>query len=76
MNSDSVICLGRARIIEGLEERKRALDIFNHCFQLDAEEIALEAAEKCCAVEIKIIEMTGRRERERKRTYWRYSFEE
>ena len=76
VDSDSVICFGRARVIEGLEERKKALDTFNHCFQPDAKEISLKAAEKCCAVEIKITEMTGRRERERKRTYWRYSFEE
>jgi len=41
----------------------------------DAEEISLDAASKCCAVEIKIAEMTGRQEREEKRIYWRYSFE-
>ena len=76
VDSDSVICYGRARIIEDLQERKEALDTFNHCFRSDAEEITLEAAGKCCAVEIKIIEMTGRRERERERTYWRYRFEE
>lgn len=74
VDSDSVLCYGRARIIEDLQERKQALDTFNHSFQPEAEEITLDAAGKCCAVEIKIIEMTGRRERER--TYWRYRFEE
>ena len=76
VDSDSVICYGRARIVEDLEERKGALDTFNRCFRSDAEEITLERAEKCCVVEIKIVEMTGRRERERKRTCWRYRFEE
>jgi len=75
VDSDSVICYGSARIIEDPEERKKALDAFNHSFQPDAEEISLETALKCCAVEIEIAEMTGRRERERKRTYWRYRFE-
>ena len=76
VDSDSVICYGRARVVEDLEERKEVLDTFNRCFRSDAEEIPLEAARKCCAVVIKIIEMTGRGERERERTYWRYSFEE
>ncbi len=76
VGSDSVSCYARARIVEDLEERKEVLDTFNRCFRPDAEEIALEEARKCCAVVIKIIEMTGRRERERERTYWRYSFEE
>ena len=76
VDSDSVICYGRARIVEDLEERKEVLDTFNRYFQPDAEEIALEEARKCCAVVIKIIEMTGRRERERECTYWKHSFEE
>ena len=76
VDSDSVICYGRARIVEDLEERKEVLDTFNRCFLPDAEEIALETAKKCCAVVIEIIEMTGRRERKRERTYWKYSFEE
>ena len=61
---------------EDLEERRRALDAFNRCFRPDAEEISLEATEGCCAVEIKITEMTGRQEREDERTYWRYRFED
>jgi nitroimidazol reductase NimA-like FMN-containing flavoprotein (pyridoxamine 5'-phosphate oxidase superfamily) len=75
VDSDSVICYGRARIIEDLQERKAALDAFNRCFRADAEGISLESAANCCAVEIQISEMTGRRERERGRTYWRYRFE-
>jgi nitroimidazol reductase NimA-like FMN-containing flavoprotein (pyridoxamine 5'-phosphate oxidase superfamily) len=75
VDSESVICRGRARIIEDLVERKAALDAFNRCFRSDAEEISLEAAENCCAVEIEITEMTGRRESERKRTYWRFKFD-
>lgn len=75
VDSDSVICYGRARVIEDLEERNRTLDVFNHCFRPGAEEISLEATEGCCAVEIKITEMTGRQEREEERTYWRYRFE-
>jgi len=75
VDSDSVICYGKARIIEDPEERKEVLDAFNRSFQSDAKEISLETAVKCCAVEIQITEMTGRREREQKRTYWRHSFE-
>lgn len=76
IDSESVICYGRARIVEDLAERKAALDAFNRCFRPDAKEVSLEETEKCCAVEIKITEMTGRRERERERTYWRYGFED
>ena len=75
VDSDSVICYGLARIIKDLEERKNALDSFNRCFRPDAEEISLDATKNCCAVEIKIAEMTGRREREGERTYRRYKFD-
>lgn len=75
VDSDSVICYGRAHTIEDLEERKAALDAFNRCFRPDAEGISLEATANCCAVEMKIAEMTGRQEREGKRTYWRYRFD-
>jgi nitroimidazol reductase NimA-like FMN-containing flavoprotein (pyridoxamine 5'-phosphate oxidase superfamily) len=76
VENDSVICYGIARIVEDVEERREVLTAFNRCLQPDAEEITLEAASKCCAVEIKVTEMTGRRQRERKYTYWRYRFEE
>jgi len=75
VDSDSVICYGKARIVEDLEERKEVLDAFNQSYLSDAEGIPLATVEKCCAIEIQITEMTGRQERERKRTYWRYSFE-
>ena len=76
VDNDSVICYGIARIVENVAERRKVLDTFNRYLQPDAEEITLEAASKCCAVEIKVAEMTGRQQRGLKRTYWRYSFEE
>ena len=75
VDSDSVICYGRARIVEDVEERKAVLNAFNYFYRPDAEEISLDSAEKCGAVEIVVSEMTGRRERERELTYWRYNFE-
>jgi nitroimidazol reductase NimA-like FMN-containing flavoprotein (pyridoxamine 5'-phosphate oxidase superfamily) len=74
VDSDSVICYGTAQIIETAEGRQPALDAFNERFNPDAEPIPLERAENCGAVEIAIQEMTGRRERARERTYWRYQF--
>jgi hypothetical protein len=75
VDSDSVICYGTARIIETAEGRQPALDAFNGRFNSDAEPISLKRAEDCGAVEIAIHEMTGRRERERQRTCWRWRFE-
>jgi nitroimidazol reductase NimA-like FMN-containing flavoprotein (pyridoxamine 5'-phosphate oxidase superfamily) len=74
VDSDSVICYGVARIVEDVEERKAVLDEFNERYRPDAMGISLERVEDCSAVEIRIGEMTGRRERERERTYWRYAF--
>ncbi len=74
VDSDSVICYGKARILEDLTECKAALNAFNRRFKSDAEDVSDERAVKCCAVEIRITEMTGRQERERKRTCWRYRF--
>lgn len=76
VDSDSVICYGTARIVEDMQERKALLNAFNRYYRPDAKEISEESVAKCCAIEIKISEMTGRRERERKRTYWRYAFGE
>jgi nitroimidazol reductase NimA-like FMN-containing flavoprotein (pyridoxamine 5'-phosphate oxidase superfamily) len=73
-NSDSVICYGVARIIEDLEERRTALDTFNHCMQADARDLATEEVRNCIAVEIGITEMTGREERDSKCTYRGYRF--
>jgi nitroimidazol reductase NimA-like FMN-containing flavoprotein (pyridoxamine 5'-phosphate oxidase superfamily) len=75
VKNDSVICYGKARIVEDVEERREILNMFNHCLQPDAEEITLAAAAKCYAVEITITEMTGRQQREKTHTYWRYRFE-
>ena len=74
VDSDSVICNGTARIIEDLERRKVALNAFNRRFRPDAPDVPMERVQNCGVVEIKILEMTGRRERDRKRTYWRYTF--
>ena len=76
VDSESVLCYGTARIVEDLQERQAVLNAFNYCFRPDAKEITLEAAKGCAAVEIRISEMTGRRERQenKERTYWRWSF--
>jgi len=74
VDSDSVVCYGRARIIEDLEERSKALNAFNRRFRSNAADVPEERVRNCEVVEITISEMTGRRERERKRTCWRYVF--
>jgi hypothetical protein len=40
----------------------------------NAADVPEERVKNCGVVEIKISQMTGRRERERKRTYWPYVF--
>jgi nitroimidazol reductase NimA-like FMN-containing flavoprotein (pyridoxamine 5'-phosphate oxidase superfamily) len=67
---ESVICRGRARIIEDLEERREALDTFNRRFKSGAEAITPEAASTCMAVEIQVDEMTGRQWGRGKRARW------
>jgi nitroimidazol reductase NimA-like FMN-containing flavoprotein (pyridoxamine 5'-phosphate oxidase superfamily) len=74
VDSESVICYGQARIIEDLAERKSVLDTFNRRFRPNADEISLDAASNCCAVEIRIAEMTGRREQAGECAYWKHSF--
>jgi hypothetical protein len=76
VDSESVICYGRARILEDPQQRREALNAFNHCFRPSAAEITLEEALGCAMVEIEIAEMTGRQERQqdRQRSYWRYTF--
>lgn len=74
VDSDSVICYGKAKVLEELDERKVALNTFNRRFRPEATEVALERVMNCSVVEITISEMTGRQERERKRTCWRYTF--
>jgi len=76
-NHDSVICCGTARILEDETERWEALNAFNRAILQDAEAISLRDVSACCAVEIAVDEMTGRRQREGgKRTYWTHSFED
>jgi nitroimidazol reductase NimA-like FMN-containing flavoprotein (pyridoxamine 5'-phosphate oxidase superfamily) len=75
LDSDSVICYGRARVIDDPEERRAALDEFNRCFRPNARAISLESAMRTAVVEIAIAEMTGRQERERETAYWRYTFQ-
>jgi nitroimidazol reductase NimA-like FMN-containing flavoprotein (pyridoxamine 5'-phosphate oxidase superfamily) len=69
-DSDSVICYGIARIIDNIEERKQILNEFNHCLQKNATDIQIDDVKNCNAVEIKLIEMTGRVERDNKCTFW------
>ena len=74
VDSDSVICYGKARVIEDLEERSAALNAFNRRYRPQAPNVPGERVKNCGVVEIRVSEMTGRRERERKRTCWRYVF--
>ena len=74
VDSDSVICYGRARMIENLEERSKALNAFNRRFRPTADDVPEERVKNCGVVEITISEMTGRQERARKRTCWRFVF--
>lgn len=74
-NQDSVICFGTARILEDETERWEALNAFNRAIVPGAEAISLKDASSCCAVEIAVEEMTGRRQRDGgSRAYWRHSF--
>ena len=72
INSDSVICYGKERIIDALDERRKVLNRFNKCLQRNARDITVEEVEHCSAVEIRVKEMTGRTEREGKCTYWKH----
>ena len=74
VDSDSVICYGRARLIDDLAERAAALNAFNRRYRPEATDLPRERVEQCMAVEITITEMTGRQERDRHRTYWRSTF--
>jgi nitroimidazol reductase NimA-like FMN-containing flavoprotein (pyridoxamine 5'-phosphate oxidase superfamily) len=73
VDSDSVICCGTARIVEDLAERALILNTFNRAFRPDAEDLSMERVRRCGAVEITVTEMTGRRERDGKRTFWRHA---
>lgn len=80
VDSDSVICTGRARIVSSdteaaVEERRALLDLFNRHFDPDAAPISAKRAKTCGVVVIEIEEMTGRREREEGQTFWRHRFD-
>jgi hypothetical protein len=74
LDSDSVICFGLARLVEDFNERAAVLNAFNRHYRPEAADLATERVQGCMAVEITVTEMTGRQERSRKRTYWRYRF--
>jgi hypothetical protein len=74
LDSDSVICYGWARVVEDLEERRRVLEEFNRRYYPAAEPLSAERVAGCCAIELRVEEMTGRQERQRQRTCWRYHF--
>ena len=71
VDSDSVICYGRARLLDDLAERAAALNAFNRRYRPEAPDVLPERVAQCMAVEITVTEMTGRRERGRQRTFWR-----
>ena len=73
-DNESVLCFGRARVLEDYEEKAAALNAFNRAFEPKAEDLPEKAARGCGVVEIAVREMTGRREQARKRTLWRYVF--
>jgi nitroimidazol reductase NimA-like FMN-containing flavoprotein (pyridoxamine 5'-phosphate oxidase superfamily) len=73
-DSDSVICYGKARIIDDIEQRRNILNTFNQCLQPEAKELSVDEVKNCSAVEILVEEMTGRTERDSKCTYWKHQF--
>ena len=75
MDCESVVCYGTARLVEDLGERAAVLNAFNRSFRPQADEIPTERVARCAAVEIVVEEMTGRRERDRELTCWRYRFQ-
>ena len=74
VDNESVICTGTARIVEEAQEKARLLNAFNRCFSREAADIPAQRISTCAVVEIRVIEMTGRREESRKVTYWRHRF--
>ncbi len=74
VDNDSVICFGRARIIGDAEERRQALNTFNHCYEPKAPDIPSAVAARCCAIEIRIAEATARQQRGLKYSCWKWRF--
>ena len=73
-DNDSVLCFGRARILEEYAEKAAALNAFNRAFEPKSADLPEKSARACGVVEIAIREMTGRREVARKRTLWQHVF--
>ncbi len=74
MDSESVVCYGTARVLNDVEERAVALNAFNVYYNPGAEPLSAKSVAACTAVEIQVVEMTGRRERDRKLTCWHHLF--
>jgi len=74
VDSDSVISLGRARIVEEPHEKAALLNAFNRRFRPDSPDVPDQRIRRCAVVEIRIDEMTGRREVDGNVTYWRHRF--
>ena len=74
VDNESVTCFGRARIVEEAREKERLLNAFNRRFQPDAPDVPAARIPGCAIVEIRVTEMTGRRERDRKVAFWRWRF--
>ena len=73
LDNQSVLCFGRARIVEGDDEKKALLNAFNRAFRPEAPDLKIDSLKGCHCVEITIEEMTGRREKGGKPTFWRYA---
>jgi uncharacterized protein len=70
---ESVICWGRARIIDDLAEREAILNAFQARYstpERPRSPVAPERVEKCGAVEISVTRMTGRRVHAEAKTSW------
>lgn len=66
LDCDSVLCVGRARIVDDLAERAAVLNEYARWYNPAAGELSAERVGRCAAIEITVTEMTARRERGRK----------
>ncbi len=74
-NHDSVICYGKARIVEDIHERRRVLTRFNRCLEPGAAPLTAEDVRRCLAIVVQVQRMTGRRQRKGGVwTRWEYVF--
>lgn len=73
---DSVLCFGRARILEDVEERRTALTRFNRLLAPGARPLKTDEVRGCYAIEITLHTMSGRRQRKGGIwTRWEHDFE-